>query len=98
MNTLAVALPAVLTFLAGLVGVRVGLRQIKLQKEYDFIEKQLKEVYFPLVGLHTGIRAKSGLRAQLSNLSHEAWKEICERLKNHLEWNHDKDFEVSRRD
>lgn len=92
MNTLTIVLPALLTFLAGLVGVRIGLRQIRLQKEYDFIEKQLKELYSPLVGLRQSIRAKSGLRAKLSNLTNEAWLEICERYKDHPQWNHDKAF------
>ena len=44
-------LPAVFTFLAGLVGIRLGIRQIRLQRKLDFYERQLRELYSPLLGI-----------------------------------------------
>ena len=87
------SLPALFTFLAGLVGVRLGLRQVRLQMLYDFIEKQLNCLYSPLLGLHHDIKSKSGLRAQLHNAATEAWADIAKRRKNVPGWNSDKEYE-----
>ncbi len=83
---------ALFTFLAGLVGVGVGIRQVRIQMRYDFIEKQLTNLYSPLLGIRNDIKAKTGLRYQLSNVAQEAWREICERKKGILDWDHDKEF------
>lgn len=64
--------------LAGYIGVAYGLKQIKIQKRIDLIEKQLNKFYSPLLGLHKEIRAKSELRLKIKVAGNEAWKSKCE--------------------
>ena len=61
--------------IAGYIGVRYGLKKIKIQKELDFIEKQLQKFYSPLLGIHKEIKAKSELRLKIEKASHEVWQE-----------------------
>lgn len=61
--------------LSGYIGVVYGLKQIKIQKQVNLIEKQLEQFYSPLLGIHKEIKAKSEFRFKISNLSNDAWKE-----------------------
>jgi len=70
--------PPITTLLAGYFGVKYGLKQIKIQKELDFTEKQLERFYSPLLGMHKYIRAKSELRLKVEQMSGEDWKEKCQ--------------------
>lgn len=63
--------------IAGYIGVRYGLKQIKMQKRIDLIENQLNKFYSPILGLHKEIRAKSELRLKIKTLGDEAWAEAC---------------------
>jgi hypothetical protein len=63
--------------LAGYIGVKYGLKQIKMQKRMEFIENQLNKFYSPILGLRKEIRAKSELRVKIESLGDEAWKEAC---------------------
>lgn len=67
------------TLLAGFIGVRYGLEQIRIQKRIEFIERQLSEFYSPLLSYREEIRSKSALRARISSLAGEAWQEVCDR-------------------
>ncbi len=70
------------TFLAGWVGVRAGLRQIKAQQRHEFILRQIRELYSPLLGCYKDIRSKTALRRKVADLASEAWHEIVERSPN----------------
>lgn len=63
--------------LAGYIGVRYGLKEIKVQKSLDFIEKQLNQFYSPLLGIHKEIWAISEVRTKLSQTGDEVWKDKC---------------------
>jgi len=67
--------------LAGYIGVRYGLKQIKVQKRIDLIENQLNNFYSPLLGLSKEIRAKSELRLKIKQLGDKAWAEKCEQFR-----------------
>lgn len=86
------ALAPICTLLAGYIGVKYGLKQIKIQKRFDFIERQLKEFYSPLLGCQKEIRAKSELRLKISKAANEAWGELCERSPKPF-LDHNKEFE-----
>lgn len=92
MDMLKWALAPVCTLLAGYIGVSYGLKQIRTQKKLDFIERQLRKFYSPLLGCQKEIRAKSELRLKISKAAHESWKEVCERNPKPF-LNHDKEFE-----
>lgn len=66
--------PPITTVLAGYLGLQYGLKQIKTQKRLEFIEKQLKEFYSPLLGIHKYIDAKSCVRLKFKNISDENLK------------------------
>lgn len=62
-------------FLAGWMGLKFGLRQLKEERRLAFIEKQLNEFYSPLLGMHKVIREKSILRLKISKAGDKGWKE-----------------------
>jgi len=70
--------PALTTLLAGWIGVTYGLRQIRINKELDFIKEQITNLYSPLLGIQKEIRAKSELRITISQAADDTWREICE--------------------
>lgn len=61
--------------IAGYIGIRYGLKQIRVQRRLDFVEKQLKEFYSPLLGMHKEIRAKSELRLKVEQVGYEVSKQ-----------------------
>lgn len=74
-HLLEIALPPLATLLAGYIGVRYGLRQVEVQRRFDFIERQLREFYSPLLGYLREVRAKSELRFRISKVADEVWEE-----------------------
>ena len=74
-DTIKFIIPPLATLLAGYIGVRYGLKQIKIEKHLEFVEKQLKEFYSPLLGRRKFIRAKSEFRLKVEKISGGQWKE-----------------------
>jgi len=64
--------------LAGYIGVKYGLKEIRLQKRLDYVEKQLNNFYSPLLGIRKEIRAKSEVRLKI----HEADDKIFQERNN----------------
>lgn len=69
LETIKFVIPPIATFLAGYIGVLYGLKQIKLKKHLEFIEKQLNEFYSPILGRRKLIRAKSEFRLKVETTS-----------------------------
>ena len=78
-DTIKFIIPPLATLLAGYIGVRYGLKQVKIEKHLEFIEKQLKEFYSPLLGKRKYIRAKSEFRLKVETISGRQWKENAEK-------------------
>lgn len=74
-DTLKFIVSVIAPVISGYIGVRYGLKQIKLQKQINLIEKQLDQFYSPVIGLHKEIKAKSEFRFKINELSTDAWKE-----------------------
>jgi len=55
-----------------------GLRQLAAQRRLGFAERQLAEFYAPLVAIQKQIRAKSDVRAKVSEAANQAWQEECQ--------------------
>ena len=53
--------------------------KLYFKKKIDFYEKQINELYSPLLGLRKDIQAKSELRLKISKAADISWKEICEK-------------------
>jgi len=68
-------------FLSALVGGLVvyvfGIRKFSFETRIGFIQMQLSEFYSPMAGYRKRIRAKSEVRAKVSEAASEAWKELC---------------------
>lgn len=75
LETIKFIIPPIATLLAGYIGVRYGLKQIKIEKHLEFIEKQLKEFYSPILGRRKFIRAKSEFRKKVDTISGRQWEE-----------------------
>lgn len=68
--------------LAGLAGVAIGAwltgRRERSQRRLDFVEKQLKDFYSPMLGLRTEVRMRSELRVRIHDTADVVWRELCE--------------------
>jgi hypothetical protein len=60
-----------------LTGALARERERNLRR-LEFAEKQLEQLYSPLVGLRQGIRVRSELRAAVNAAAEKAWQELCE--------------------
>jgi hypothetical protein len=56
--------------------VRVNERH---KRKLEFMDKQLRELYSPILSLRKEIRALSELRVRVSSAASETWHELCER-------------------
>ena len=81
--------------LTGLLGVYIGAwatsRQTVTQRKLDFYEKQLRELYSPLVGVRKEIQILSEFRLAGEEASQKWWRKVCERGK-YMEINKSVDF------
>jgi hypothetical protein len=72
---------AVVPILSGLAGVIVGARltsnQQQSARKYNFVERQVREFYSPLLGMRQRILAESELRLKISNIANEEWQSLC---------------------
>jgi len=91
-DLLKIAVPSLFTLLAGYFGYRYGIRQMRSQKRSEFVERQLREFYSPMIGCLKKIRAKSELRFEISKASDPAWRKICDEHPNPF-IDHEKYFE-----
>jgi hypothetical protein len=71
-----VIIPTIVTLLAGYLGYRYGLAHLRREKYYEFLEKQLKEFYSPMLGYLEEIRAKSNVRYEIFKATDPVWKKI----------------------
>lgn len=70
---------------AGLIGVIMGSfstsllagRRERRQRRYAFRERQLRELYSPLVGLRREIATLSHLQTKIYSISDDEWKRLC---------------------
>ncbi len=73
----SVAVPAA----AGLGGVWLGVwlnaRNERRRRQFDFMEKQLRELYSPLLSIRKHVRALSELRPQVATVAGNVWQELC---------------------
>lgn len=87
-----IVLPSFLTLLGGYFGYQYGIGQFRKQKKIEFVERQIREFYSPMIGCLNQIRAKSDLRYEISKVSDSAWKELVARHPQPFE-DHEKYFE-----
>ncbi len=68
--------------ITGLLGVYIGAwlanRQNQVQRRLDFCERQIRELYSPLVGIRKEIRILSEFRVKGGEASQEWWQKVCE--------------------
>jgi hypothetical protein len=89
-------LPSIITLLAGYLGYYYGLAHLRKQKHQEFLEKQLREFYSPMLGCLKKIKAKSIFRDEISKTSGAAWREIVESHSKPFE-DHERFFEPFKR-
>ena len=71
--------PALIGLLGVLIGAGITWLQQRAAGRHRFVERQITELYAPLVSLRKLIRAKSELRLKISKASSAAWKDETER-------------------
>ena len=87
-----IASPYFLTLFSAYIGYRFGVDQYRKQKKLEFVERQIREFYSPMLGCLNQIRAKSELRYEISKVSDLAWKKIVAQHPQPFE-DHEKYFE-----
>jgi hypothetical protein len=77
---------------SGLGGVMLGAwlsgKRETRQRQLEFIKKQLRDFYSPLLGIRSEIRMRSELRVKIHKAANTEWQRLCEKTK---------DFEVEAR-
>ena len=91
-DLLKASAPYLFTIYSGYLGYRYGVRQFREQKGLEFIERQIREFYSPMLGYVKQKRAKSDLRYEINQVSDPAWRKIVERQPEPF-LDHDKYFE-----
>jgi hypothetical protein len=85
MDSLATIVQPLISAASGLVGVFVGAwlsgRNEQRRRRFEFVEKQLQELYSPLLGLRRQVRALSELRVRVAAEAGVAWAELCARAR-----------------
>jgi len=76
-ETIKFIVPILAPVLAGYIGIRYGLKQIREQKRLDFIEKQLNQFYSPLLGIHNEIQAKKEVMNKINKIGNKIWEDKC---------------------
>jgi hypothetical protein len=71
-----IGIPLVIALLAGYLAYRYAINKMKFQKELEFIERQLVDLYSPMLGVAKKINAMSKLRYELSNAGAAAWEKL----------------------
>jgi len=77
----SVMLPALAGFAGVLVGAWLTARRERERRRYSFIQRQLQELYSPLLGLRLEIRLRSELRNRLSSVADTEWKRLCQEVR-----------------
>lgn len=67
--------------ISGLFGVAIGgwltAKRDRGQRKYDFISKQLRDFYSPLLSIHKEIRVLGEIRVKISKAANAAWHDLC---------------------
>src|SRR6266481_619996 len=75
----AVALPALSAVGGVFLGAYMSQRREIKQRRSGFIERQLRELYSPLLGLREEIRAQSELRVSIQDKADVVWERLCDK-------------------
>ena len=78
---MSVAVPALSGLVGILIGARLTSRRERGQRRHEFISRQLRELYSPLLGLRNEIRMRSEFRVKVHDAANSAWQEECERVR-----------------
>lgn len=74
---------------AGLAGVAVGAyltaRRDKKQRRHEFVARQLKDFYSPLLAIRKELTALGELRERIRDAENAEWQKLCERYRNNPE-------------
>ena len=74
---ISIGVPAV----SGLGGVLLGAwlsgRREARERQFAFIERQLRDFYSSLLGIHSEIRMRSELRVRVHDAADTAWRRLC---------------------
>jgi len=71
-------LAPLLSFAAVFVGAWLVRANDQRRQQLDFVEKQLRQLYSPLLSLRKEVRALSELRVRIQHISSATWREAVE--------------------
>ncbi len=71
-------LPAISVTVGILLGAWLSSRRDTAQRRYSFRERQLRDLYSPLLALRSEIRIKSELREKVRAAAHAEWQRLCQ--------------------
>ena len=71
-------LPAISVTVGILLGAWLSSRRDTAQRRYLFRERQLRDLYSPLLALRSEIRIKSELREKVRAAAHAEWQRLCQ--------------------
>ncbi|MBI2818544.1 MAG: hypothetical protein HYX73_01065 [Acidobacteria bacterium] len=78
MNWLSLSIQATLVLLTGYVTFWFTRRHYRYQQRHSFVERQLEELYSPLLALWNEIKRKRDIRSRVSTANDEEWRRLCD--------------------
>ncbi len=76
-----IAVPALSGFFGVLVGSLLSSRREAAQRRHSFVERQLQELYSPLLGIRLEIEALAEVQAKVSSVGDSVWRQHCDRFR-----------------
>ena len=76
-----IAVPALSALVGLFVGHWMSVGRDTAQRKLSFLERQLRDLYAPLLGIRSQIRALLEVRIKVSEATDSAWRELCERYR-----------------
>ena len=69
--------PAIAGFVGVLVGAWLSDRREREQRRHAFVQRQLQDLYSPLLGLRNEIRVRSEIRCRIHDAADGEWRRLC---------------------
>ncbi|MFC1851833.1 hypothetical protein ACFL27_16705 [candidate division CSSED10-310 bacterium] len=90
---LKVVVAPICVLLAAMAGSYFASKNTRYLKKHELLLRQIDEFYSPILGYWMDIESKVKLRLEFDEEFKKAWKEICDKAGNRLDWDSKKAFE-----
>lgn len=77
----SIFIPSIAGFLGVLIGAWLSTTRERSQRRYEFVQRQLRDFYSPILGLYIENQAICATQAKISATANEVWRGSCAELR-----------------